>query len=62
MFKVTRKEFQFGNETFVLETGKVARQATAAVMVTSEANSVMVTVVAKKDADTSKDFFPLTEK
>jgi len=60
MFKVVRKEFQFGNEKFVLETGKVARQATAAVMVTTEATSVLVTVVAKKDADPSKDFFPLT--
>lgn len=60
MFKVVRKEFQFGNERFVLETGKIARQATAAVMVTTDATSVLVTVVAKKDADPGKDFFPLT--
>jgi polyribonucleotide nucleotidyltransferase len=60
MFKVVRKEFQFGNEKYVLETGKVARQATAAVMVTTGATSVLVTVVAKKEADAGKDFFPLT--
>ena len=28
MFKVVKKEFQFGDQTFTLETGKVARQAT----------------------------------
>ncbi|HVL02642.1 MAG TPA: polyribonucleotide nucleotidyltransferase, partial [Dongiaceae bacterium] len=60
MFKVVRKEFQFGNEKFVLETGKVARQATGAVVVTAGSISVLVTVVAKKDADPGKDFFPLT--
>lgn len=60
MFKVVRKEFQFGNEKYVLETGKVARQATAAVMVTTDSTSVLVTVVAKKEADAGKDFFPLT--
>ena len=60
MFKVVKKEFQFGSEKFVLETGKVARQATGAVMVTSGSCSVLVTVVAKKDADPAKDFFPLT--
>lgn len=60
MFKVVRKEFQFGNETYVLETGKVARQATGAVMVTTGSTSVLVTVVAKKEADPNKDFLPLT--
>lgn len=60
MFKVVRKEFQFGSEKFVLETGKVARQATAAVMVTTDSTSVLVTVVAKKEADPGKDFLPLT--
>ncbi len=60
MFKVVRKEFQFGNEKYVLETGKVARQATAAVVVSNSAVTVLVTVVAKKDADSAKDFFPLT--
>ncbi len=60
MFKVVSKEFQFGDQKFVLETGKVARQATGAVMVSSDSCSVLVTVVARKEADLGKDFFPLT--
>ena len=60
MFKVVKKEFQFGDEKFVLETGKVARQATSAVVVTTESCSVLVTVVARKEANPGIDFFPLT--
>jgi polyribonucleotide nucleotidyltransferase len=60
MFNVTRKEIQFGRDTFTLETGKIARQATGAVMVTSGQTSVLVTVVAKKEAKAGQDFFPLT--
>lgn len=60
MFNVVRKEFRFGNQTFTLETGKVARQATGAVVVSTPQVTVLVTVVGKKQADPSKDFFPLT--
>ncbi|PIE41173.1 MAG: polyribonucleotide nucleotidyltransferase, partial [Gammaproteobacteria bacterium] len=60
MFKVVKKEFQYGDQTFVLETGKIARQATAAVMVTSGEASVLVTVVGKKEAEPGRGFFPLT--
>lgn len=60
MFNIVRKEFQFGNSTYILETGKVARQATGAVMVYVGETVVLVTVVAKKEADPGKDFFPLT--
>ncbi|MCG8317189.1 MAG: polyribonucleotide nucleotidyltransferase [Pseudomonadales bacterium] len=60
MFKVVSKEFQYGNQTYVLETGKVARQATAAVMVKCGETAVLVTVVGKKDAAPGQDFFPLT--
>ena len=60
MFKVVRKEFQFGSEKFVLETGRVARQATGAVVVTTDSCSVLVTVVARKEAAPGVDFFPLT--
>jgi polyribonucleotide nucleotidyltransferase len=60
MFNIVRKEFQFGRDTVVLETGQVARQATGAVMVTIGETAVLVTVVAKKEADPKKDFFPLT--
>lgn len=60
MFNVVRKEFQFGEDTVVLETGHYARQATGAVMVSSGDTSILVTVVGKKEADPNKDFFPLT--
>jgi len=55
----TSVEFQYGNQKVKLETNKVARQATAAVMVTIGDLVVLTTVVAKKEADPSKDFFPL---
>ncbi|WP_101675507.1 polyribonucleotide nucleotidyltransferase [Alloalcanivorax mobilis] len=60
MFKIVRKEIQYGSDTVVLETGRIARQATGAVMVTIGATQVLVTVVGKKEADPNKPFFPLT--
>ncbi|MEY1660899.1 polyribonucleotide nucleotidyltransferase [Isoalcanivorax beigongshangi] len=60
MFNIVRKEFQFGRDTVVLETGHVARQATGAVRVTIGETVVLVTVVGKKEADPNKSFFPLT--
>ncbi|MBM7333137.1 polyribonucleotide nucleotidyltransferase [Alloalcanivorax marinus] len=60
MFNTVRKEIQYGDHTVVLETGRIARQATAAVMVTIGNTQVLVTVVGKKEADPGKPFFPLT--
>ena len=60
MFNKITKEIQFGRDTVILETGQIARQATAAVMVRIGATEVLVTVVGKKEADPSKNFFPLT--
>ena len=60
MFKITRKEFTYGREKYTLETGRIARQATGAVMVTAGETAVLVTVVGRKEADPSKSFFPLT--
>ncbi|MCE7525329.1 polyribonucleotide nucleotidyltransferase [Alloalcanivorax xenomutans] len=60
MFNIVRKEIQYGADTVVLETGQIARQATAAVMVTIGDTQVLVTVVGKKEADPGKAFFPLT--
>ncbi|OEF10298.1 polyribonucleotide nucleotidyltransferase [Vibrio genomosp. F10] len=54
------KSFQYGNHTVTLETGVIARQATAAVMATMDDTSVFVSVVAKKEAVQGQDFFPLT--
>jgi polyribonucleotide nucleotidyltransferase len=55
----TSVEFQYGNKLVKLETNKIARQATAAVVVTIDDLVVLTTVVAKKEADPGKDFFPL---
>ena len=52
-------QFKYGNENFTIETGKIARQASSSVLVKSGDTSVLATVVAKKDSDPLKDFFPL---
>ncbi len=54
------KTFQYGNHTVTIETGVMARQATAAVMVSMDDTSVFVSVVGKKTAVEGQDFFPLT--
>mgnify|MGYP003493192645 FL=1 len=60
MFNIVRKEFQFGQQSVVLETGRVARQATGAVIVTMGGVQVLVAVVGAKKAKPGQDFFPLT--
>ena len=57
---IVTKEFQYGDKTIVLETGKIARQATGAVVVSMGDTVVLVTCVASKDANADRDFFPLT--
>ena len=55
----TSVEFEYGNQKVKIETNKIARQATAAVVVTIGNLVVLTTVVAKKESDPGKDFFPL---
>ncbi|OBA00315.1 polyribonucleotide nucleotidyltransferase [Halomonas sp. G11] len=55
-----KKTFQYGRSTVTLETGRIARQATGAVMVTMDDTVVLCTVVAKKEANPSQPFFPLS--
>ncbi len=54
-----KKTFQYGGQTVTLETGRIARQASGAVLVTVENTSVLVTVVAEKTAKPGQPFFPL---
>ena len=55
------KTFQFGQSTVTLETGRIARQASGAVLVKVDNDvTVLVTVVGAKQADAGKDFFPLS--
>jgi len=60
MLNPIRKEFKYGNDTVVMETGRIARQATGAVLVTIGGTSVLTTVVGSKTAKPGQDFFPLT--
>jgi polyribonucleotide nucleotidyltransferase len=52
-------EFEYGNKTVKIETGKIARQATSSIIVTIDNLVVLTTMVARKEADPRKDFFPL---
>ena len=60
MFKIVRKEITWGGRTLVLETGKIARQADGAVLVTYGETTVLCTAVAQKTPRVGIDFFPLT--
>ena len=60
MLNATRKEFMFGSQKVVLETGEIARQAGGAVIVNIDETVVLATVVAAKTAKAGQDFFPLT--
>jgi polyribonucleotide nucleotidyltransferase len=57
---IVTKEFQYGDKKVVLETGRIARQASGATIVSMGDTVVLVTCVASKDADPGRDFFPLT--
>jgi polyribonucleotide nucleotidyltransferase len=55
-----KKSFQFGEQTVTLETGKIARQATGAVLVNMADTVVLVTVVGKREEVPGRSFLPLT--
>ena len=55
-----RKEFSYGDHLVTLETGEIARQADAAVLVDMDGTVVLVTVVGLKEVTREGDFFPLT--
>ena len=58
--KFTKKSFLLNGVETTLETGRIARQATGAVLASSEGMMVLATVVAASEADEKKDFFPLS--
>jgi len=55
-----KKTTKLGNNEIIFETGKVARQATGAVLVSSGNTQVLSTVVVGKPPGEHQDFFPLT--
>jgi polyribonucleotide nucleotidyltransferase len=60
MFNISKEEFDWGGRKFVLETGKVARQADGAVVATYGETVVLATVVGDRSPRPGIDFFPLT--
>lgn len=58
--KAFTKTFQFGEHAITLETGRIARQATGAVLATMGELQVLATVVGAKSARDGQDFFPLS--
>ena len=60
MFNIVKKEINWGGKKLTLETGRVARQADGAVMLTCGDTVILATAVAAKSAKPDIDFFPLT--
>src|SRR5579872_3394293 len=60
MFNYFRKELDWAGRKLVLETGKIARQADGAVLVSYGETIVLCTAVGVKSARPGQDFFPLT--
>lgn len=57
---ILRKTFEFGGTPVTLETGRIARQADGAVLVTMADTTVLVTAVGRREAKPDQPFFPLT--
>jgi polyribonucleotide nucleotidyltransferase len=60
MFNLVTKSMEWAGRTLTLETGKVARQADAAVVATYGDTKVLCAVTAARSAKEGIDFFPLT--
>ena len=60
MFNVNSKEIEWGGRRLAFETGRIARQADGAVLVSYGETAVLCTAVAQKAPREGVDFFPLT--
>src|SRR6202521_5288796 len=60
MFNYFRKELDWGGRKLILETGKMARQADGAVLVSYGDTIVLCTAVGARTTRPGQDFFPLT--
>jgi polyribonucleotide nucleotidyltransferase len=60
MFEIYREEVEWGGRTLKLEAGRFARQADGSVFAQYGETSVLATVVAAREAEPGRDFFPLT--
>jgi len=60
MFTITQKEIDWGGRPLVVETGRLARQADGAALVTYGETSVLAAAVASRSPREDVSFFPLT--
>ncbi|MEO1038797.1 MAG: polyribonucleotide nucleotidyltransferase [Pseudomonadota bacterium] len=60
MFNIQTETIEWAGRTLTLETGRMARQADGAVLVTYGETTVLATAVAMKEVKPGMDFFPLT--
>ncbi len=60
MFNYFRKELDWGGRKLTLETGKMARQADGAVLISYADTIILCTAVGAKSVKPGQDFFPLT--
>ena len=60
MFDITKKSIQWGGRTLTIESGRIARQADGAVMITYGGTELLCTATAAKKAKPDMNFFPLT--
>ena len=60
MFDIDVEEIQWGGQTLRMETGRVARQADGAIMLSIGETTVLATAVAARAEKPGIDFFPLT--
>jgi len=60
MNETITREIKWGDQKLIIETGKVAKQATASTIVRYGDTVVMANVTAAKEPKTDIDFFPLT--
>jgi len=57
---VSKQTFSYGEHKVTIETGRLARQADGAVVVTMGDTVVLVTAVGRRETVEGRDFFPLT--
>jgi polyribonucleotide nucleotidyltransferase len=60
MFDTQRVEIEWGGRPLIMETGRIARQADGAVLITYGETTVLATAVSARSAKPGQDFFPLT--
>jgi polyribonucleotide nucleotidyltransferase len=60
MFKIVRRQLEWGGRPLILESGRLARQADGAVLASYDETTVLCTAVAARTVRPGQDFFPLT--